>query len=379
MKKIIVLSIAIMLAVILSAQELQHEAIAINVEVPVRVFKSGVFVDDLTIDDFELFEDGVKQEIDAVYLIKKTTIEREESELAKEVAMQKFAPKPTLRQFVLIFEVIDYSPYLDDVIDYFFDNVFAPEDNLAIVTPIATYHLNSDLFAEKTLPEVADELKRKLKKDIRTGNAEYKSIMRNIIRGDATYIDYFRLKSMRRLEQGKVLEFAEMLKRIEGQKNVFFLYQRDAIPSRASPIENLTTSDYLYSTDELERDIAFDVDKVKQAFSDSMISAHFIYISGTEQYGQSVLNMGPSGGIIRDWSMHTFGALFEVAKATGGLTDSSANPAASFQKASDATENYYLLYYTPKDFAADGSFRNIKVKIKGKNYKVTHRAGYFAD
>jgi VWFA-related protein len=379
MKKIIILSITVMMAFFLSAQELQHEAIAINVEVPVRVFKSGVFIDDLTIDDFELFEDGVKQKIDAVYLINKTTIEREESELAKEVAMQKFAPKPTLRQFVLVFEVIDYSPYLDDVIDYFFDNVFAPEDNLAIVTPVATYHLNSDLFSEKPLPEVADELKRKLKKDIRTGNAEYKSIMRNIIMGDATYIDYFRLKSMRRLEQEKVLEFAEMLKKIEGQKNVFFLYQRDAIPSRAAPIENLATSDYLYSTDELERDIAFDVDKVKQAFSDSMISAHFIYISGTEQYRQSVLNMGPSGGIIRDWSMHTFGALYEVAKATGGLTDSSANPAASFQKASDATENYYILYYTPKHYEADGKFRNIKVKIKGKNYKVTHRAGYFAD
>lgn len=379
MKKLIVLSITVMLAIILSAQELQHEAIAINVEVPVRVFKGGIFIDDLAIDDFELFENGVKQKIDAVYLIKKTTIEREESELTKEDAMRRFAPKPTLRQFVLVFEVIDYSPYLDEVIDHFFNHVFAPEDNLAIVTPVNTYHLNNDLFAEKPVQEVADELKSKLKKDIRKGNAEYKSIMRSIIRGDASYIDYFRLKSMRRLEQEKILEFAETLKKIEGQKNVFFLYQRDAIPSVDASIGNLTTSDYLFSFDELGKNITFDVDKVKQAFSDSMISAHFIYITNTEQYQQSILNMGPSGATTKDWSMHTFGALFEVAKATGGLTDSSANPAASFQKASDASENYYLLYYTPKDFTADGKFRNIKVRVKGKNYKVTHRAGYFAD
>ena len=73
MKKLIVLSIAVILAVILSAQEIQHEAIAINVEVPVRVFEAGVFIDNLTIDDFELYEEGVKQKIDAVYLIKKTT------------------------------------------------------------------------------------------------------------------------------------------------------------------------------------------------------------------------------------------------------------------------------------------------------------------
>ena len=379
MKKLIILSITVLLALILSAQEIRHEAIAINVEVPVRVFRGGEFIDNLTIDDFELFEDGKKQKIDAVYLIKKTTIEREESELEKEVAMQRFAPKPTLRQFVLVFEVIDYSPYLDDVIDHFFNHVFAPEDNLAIVTPLSTYHFNSELFAEKPVQEVSDELKKKLKKDIRLGNAEYRSIMRRIIRGDAVYIDYLRLKRMRRFEQEKVLEFAETLKKIEGQKNVFFLYQRDAIPRPVEAIGNLTTSDYLYATDELERDIAFDVDKVKQAFSDSMISAHFIYITGTEQYQQSILNMEPSGATTSDWSMHTFGALFEVAKATGGLTDSSANPAASFQKASDASENYYLLYYTPKDFTADGKFRKIKVRVRGKNYKVTHRAGYFAD
>lgn len=379
MKKLIAITITLVLAVILSAQEIRHEAIAINVEVPVRVFKGGVFIDDLVIGDFDLYENGVKQKIDAVYLIKKTTIEREESELGKDVAMQRFAPKPTLRQFVLVFEVIDYSPYLDDVIDHFFDHVYAREDRLAIVTPLNTYHLNSDLFAQKPLKEVSDDLKGQLKKDIRKGNAEYKSIMRSIVQGEATYIDYFRLKNMRRLEQERLLDFADTLKKIEGQKNVFLLYQRDAIPRPSSSFGNLSISDYLYTIDELERDISFDVNKVKQAFSDSMISAHFLYISGTEQYQQSELNMRPSGDIIRDWSMQTFGALFEVAKATGGLTESSANPAASFQKASDATENYYLLYYTPKDFKADGTFRNIKVKIKSKNYKVTHRAGYFAD
>ena len=379
MKKLIAITITVMLAVILSAQEIRHQAIAVNVEVPVRVFKGAEFIDNLVIDDFEIFEDGVRQKIDAVYLIKKTAIEREESELGREIARQRFAPKPSLRQFVLVFEVIDYSPYLDDVIEHFFDHVYAQEDKLAIVTPLKTYHLNSDLFAQKSAKEVTDELKAKLKKDIRLGNAEYKSIMRRIISGDAAYIDYLRLKRMRRLEQEKVLEFAETLKKIEGQKNVFLLYQRDAVLRPNVSIGNLAVSDYLHSTDDLERDITFDVEKVKQAFSDSMISAHFIYITGTEQYQQSVLNMGPSGATARDWSMQTFGALFEVAKATGGITDSSANPAASFQKASDASENYYLLYYTPKEFKADGKFRKIKVKVKGKNYKVTHRAGYFAD
>jgi VWFA-related protein len=379
MKKLIIISIIVILAVILSAQEIQHEAIAINVEVPVRVFKGGLFIDNLSIEDFELYEDGKLQKIDAVYLVKKTTIEREESELTKDEAMRKFAPKPALRQFILIFEVIDYSSRLDEVIDHFFDNVFAPEDKLTVVTPINSYELKNELFANKPLQEVSNELKEKLRSDVRKGNAEYKSIMRSIITGDATYIDYFRLKNMRRLEQDKLLEFAKALKNIEGQKNVFMLYQRDVIPGSSTSMENLSVSDYLYTPDELGKDISFDIDKVKQAFSDSLISAHFLFITNTEQHQQSVLNLEPSGSTTQDWSMHAFGALHEMAQATGGLVDSSANPAASFQKASDATENYYLLYYTPADYKADGKFRKIKIRIKGKNYKITHRAGYFAD
>jgi len=64
---------------------------------------------------------------------------------------------------------------------------------------------------------------------------------------------------------------------------------------------------------------------------------------------------------------------------TGGLKDTSANAAASFKRAVDFSESYYLLYYTPKDYKADGEFKKIKVKVKGQNYRITHRAGYIAD
>jgi hypothetical protein len=44
-----------------------------------------------------------------------------------------------------------------------------------------------------------------------------------------------------------------------------------------------------------------------------------------------------------------------------------------------ASENYYLLYYTPRDYRADGSFRSIKVRVKGADYRTSHRQGYIAD
>lgn len=91
-------------------------------------------------------------------------------------------------------------------------------------------------------------------------------------------------------------------------------------------------------------------------------------------FGGGVFKMTEEGT-----TLNVFAAFSEVSKATGGLRESSADPASIFIKAVDASENYYLLYYTPNDYKSDGKFRNIRVKVKGKNYRVLHRAGYLAD
>ena len=81
MKKIILAFFIAGLSLVVLAQEISHESIVINIEVPVRVFKGGQFIDDLTINDFIVHEDGKLQQIEAVYLIKKTNIQREEAEI----------------------------------------------------------------------------------------------------------------------------------------------------------------------------------------------------------------------------------------------------------------------------------------------------------
>jgi len=68
-----------------------------------------------------------------------------------------------------------------------------------------------------------------------------------------------------------------------------------------------------------------------------------------------------------------------MARATGGFIDSSANAEALFKQAVEASENYYLLYYIPLNYKEDGKFKEIKVRVKNKKYKVTHRLGYFAN
>jgi hypothetical protein len=90
----LVFTISVFASFILRAQELTHAVSVINVEIPVRVYRGGIFVDSLTIKDFEVFEDGKPQPIEAVYLIKKADIIREEGkkEIKPKVA-RRFIPR----------------------------------------------------------------------------------------------------------------------------------------------------------------------------------------------------------------------------------------------------------------------------------------------
>jgi len=189
-----------------------------------------------------------------------------------------------------------------------------------------------------------------------------------------------KLEALRRIDQRKLLDFADYLKDKEGQKFVFLFYQREFIPKidprtfdrlvrlyQNNPVVKFTTTSLfaLY-----RRDISIDVERVKRAYSDSSIGIHFLFFSKTAEYTPGVR--------MEEHSEDIFSVFNDMAVATGGLTTSSANPEYLFKKASDASNSYYLLYYTPKDYVEDSKFKNIKVKVKTGGYRITHRLGYFA-
>ena len=75
MKRIFMVGCFSLLSLCVFSQQVAEQAMVINIEVPVRVFENGSFVDNLTIDNFEILEEGFPQKIEAVYLVKKRTVE----------------------------------------------------------------------------------------------------------------------------------------------------------------------------------------------------------------------------------------------------------------------------------------------------------------
>jgi len=377
-KKYMFLITVAILGIALFAQEITHETLVINIEVPVRVFKGEKFVEDLTIDDFEVFEDGKIQKIEAVYLIKKTSIEKKEGE-------KIFSPNVS-RNFVLLFQVQDYLPKIEKALDYFFNNVIMPGDALTVFTPMKTYNFKTEALSLLPREEIVKQLKAKIRKDTLMGNSEYKHLLREM-QEQVAGVDEMSIQIVQLLLNRLVMGFAEFLKAKEGQKYVFLFYQKELLPqldpTTLSTRQSLSQDEqhFLFQLSDLflhyRRDIAFNVDRIKQVFSDSSISIHFLYI--TKAPVLSVEGMQPSPVTWREQSEDIFSAFREMAMATGGLTDSSSNAASSFQRVVDASENYYLIYYAPKGYKRDGTFRNIDVKVKNKNYRISHRAGYFAN
>jgi VWFA-related protein len=384
MKKIIIVFIIFLIMPTLSNYALpqeEHVERVVSIEVPVRVYKRGNFIRDLSIHDFLLYEDGVPQRIDAVYLIKKKTIEREERH--KE-AVKTREPEIESRNFVFVFEILSYLPKLNEVMDYFFNKVMLPGDSLKVYTPIRAYTIKEDAFKVLSKQKIADQLKAKLREDIVMGASDYRNLYEQIRKivytEDMTpkplmCMDVLRkMKALQQVDVSKLTKLAESLKQTEGQKHVFLFYQKQSLPI-PDCIDGFQKMELLASMPQ-------HVEEIKTAFSDASISSHFVFITkkpSDELDITRMTNYADQEIKMEDSSAEIFGAFNDLAKATGGLTESSANVAVAFQKTVEATENYYLVYYTPKEYKADNKFHKIEIRIRGGGYRITHRAGYVAD
>ncbi|MFQ6070380.1 MAG: VWA domain-containing protein [Candidatus Aminicenantales bacterium] len=419
MRKIISLFIILFLNSFLFPQEkiFVEQATVINVEVPVRVFDRGKFVDNLSLEDFEVFEEGIPQKVVAVYLVKKDTITRKKEK-------KKFRPE-TSRNFYLLFQITEYSPRIEEALNYFIRKVLIPGDNLVVATPTKTYGMNERALELKSREEIIEELKELIRKDVLKGNSEYKASFENLKKitaaltsaigekiGDETraqlWLEEFaaeyknlgytiddtidlliamykgvleNLQRMRYVSQFKLMDFANFLKDKQGQKFVFLFYQREFIPEIEQGLLTQVSGEFQESqyvfhnlTDlfnMFKKEIYIDVDQVKQAYANSSASIHFMFFTKPAHNAPGIHFIEHSEDI--------YAAFKEMAKATGGTTESSSNPGFLFKKAVESSENYYLLYYSPQNYVRDGKFKKIEVRVKNKNYRILHRAGYFAD
>ena len=407
------LLVAALAAALIPAQDIQHERTAINIEIPVRVFKGDAFVDNLTIADFEVLEDGRPQSLEAVYLVRKTVIERREE-------TAPFAPD-TKRHFYLFFEMTEYDPRVRKALSFFVDEVLLPGDNLTLVTPMKTYRMKSEAFSDAGRARVFEQILGILRRDILVGSTEYRDVVDDLkslaltmtgavglsatntqspMAGDMftagsvfdvstsveeqlqTYSTLLgRLEAMRQVDQAQVTALADHLRGQSGRKEIFLFYQREFIPKLDPMVLTAYQSAYNDRPDIVQtvtglfeffrRETPLDVETIRKAYADSGAAVHFLYLTRPAPKVPGVA--------MEEQSEDIFAPFREMSRATGGYMTSTSNLEAAMRSAVAAAENYYLLYYTPAGYKADGKFHALEVRLKDRGYRLSHRMGYIAD
>jgi len=394
-KKLIIPLLVFLMASNIFSQIDQREVTVRNIIVPVRVYDKNNFVDHLTIEDFELYEDGVLQKIEALHLTDKTQLSRAEG-------AKGFIPQ-VARNYYLLFQLIDYNPKFGNAFDYFFSEVMLPEDNLTIMTPVKNYTLPKGALKKYSRDEISRDMQNVVRKDVQIGSSNYRSVFRDLkrivqsISGsgedviDSAYSLEFLLPryrdALRTMEELRVVDeklflmFAQQLKRIGGQKIVFFFYQREFRPEISGTVYDLIQSAYqdrpniLAEINDLfamyRRDTTLNAERIKHAFADSSLDFYFLFMDRRPESAPGI--------IMREQSEDVFSTFSEVTKATGGLIRTSQNPAMGFKNVVTASESCYFLFYSPKDYKKDGKFKEIEIRVKNKDYSIKHRTGYIAD
>jgi len=376
-----------------------------TVDVRVHVTTGGRFLDDLSLGEFSILEDGRPQAIGSLALVRGGRVVRREGE--------ETIPIPDERSYVLLFQAVDWDPKLVQVIDHLFTAVLKPGDTMTLVTPVKPYHLQKDALALKSKAELSKGMQDVLRKDILEGGGEYRGLVNELRRltkaigGNTTtfqedmesdvttetegglglelQIDRYRqalmkMEGIRLVDESKLLAFAASLKPRPGQKTVVLFYQREYRPEISGATMNRLMGLYQDNPDIIgnlmdlfqfyKREKTFDADMVKKAFCDAGIDFHFIFM---EKKNQRIF-----GATMREQSEDTFPGFVEIAKATGGTADSSLNPSAAFRHAADISGDYYVLSFARESGPADGGFRKFDVRVAREGCSVSYPQGYYA-
>jgi len=415
MKKSIYLLIAVFMILNLSPvpsqpQDRTKQEVSVTaVEVPVRVLAKGETVRNLTKDDFEVYENGILQTVTACEIVsRRISLDR-----TVDAEALKIPQKPRL--FILIFNVFDYNQSVGEGIDYFFQTVFRPKDQLIIVTEDRVLNLEKDDNPARIAERLKDTLKNyKSFSTMSTTKAymelglEGEKVLR-YLQGDLKeapgswefflnqFFDYYLRvwnEYKNRFFTFDIGLYQSLIQRIEKrpeEKWAFCFEQRDMFPtlkkegeleselrklmdSRTEPQDQAKIRLIQNKQRELQRsqDITenFPGERLKDLFMSAEITFHLITLKSTRVLFSRDFEL-------REVSQNYEDCFRQISLSTGGYSTFNNKILEALKEASAKEDYHYLVVYSPKDPSA-GKERKIEVKVKKEGADVISLKQYIA-
>jgi len=400
--------LAFLLVLPCQTEEPVKEAVSvINVEVPVRVFSGDRSVPGLGKDDFQVYENGKPQAINGFYVFHK--------KIGSPDGGPSSLQPPAGRYFVLIFRTYDCNEELEKGIQYLFQNIFRPEDQVFVMANNRTLMIER-LEAEPGAQDKILELVRSeshLAHNQMLGflrqteqNVDMTKLKLRLKRQDQPGPDYidgflqtylkswqdFKLRFLS-LELDKFYYFSRHLEHVKKEKWVLNFYQLEQFPDIAidSEIERFLR-EYIRSLQEsnnptliaqgrsiekLLRTVEMEM-KVSKDFPSEEVSKLFYKVNATFHsfFMRAFFDGGSQEVKFRDVASDIENSLKALTEATGGTLTTSNEIDAALAVVSEKTDDYYVLTYEPANAKKVGK---IKVTVKEKKYKVLYDNNIRAD
>jgi hypothetical protein len=267
------------------------------------------------------------------------------------LTVQPSAPQEggTPRNFVLLFDVLNYTRDAGDAVTFFFTQVLAPDDQLMIYTPARVYGFSKETLAQPKR-ELSEAMKEKLRGDTAACSLNYKTIfneMRNqaeaIEGGQTTSADgrsaiknsltMYRqdmedLRNLRKVNEPLLMKIVDMFKTQPGKNHMVMIYEAEfrpipdketlsrlrAIPEIAFIVAELFASD--------DQKSPLDARKFIDLLKEANVSLHFLYIKPKDKSS------------VQDYKEHSadmYDVFSQIAKGTGGLVETTASPEAALR------------------------------------------------
>jgi len=248
------------------------------------------------------------------------------------------------RNFVLLFDVLNYNRDVGDALTFFYTQVLAPADQLIIYTPARAYGFSKNTLTQPKR-ELSEAMKEKLRGDTAACSTNHKIIfsdMRNLVReleagstsgadsmaGIKNSLNMYRqnmenLRGLRKVNETLLGQILNVFKTQQGQNHMVMLYEAEfrPIPNkdtlsrlRAVPEISFLVSE-LFASDDQKAPL--DAGTYIDLFRDANVTFHFLYIKPKDK--SSVQDY-------KEHSMDMYDVFSRIAKATGGIVETTSSP-----------------------------------------------------
>lgn len=386
----------------------------INVEVPVRVMHKGKPITDLRKDDFILYENKKRMDINGFFLKRKQIVSPGKTAQSMGSGTGSLAP----RTFVIVFSVTDFNENLAQAVDHLFANVLRPKDRLLVFANDESKEYKGLYDKEAVKKELINNLaaqardarrrlviyinkietylnvhdfKVKLHKQDNTPLLLVQFLKKYLL----AWNDYKKRYLTPRVD--RFYYFSRYLEALRGDKWVLNFYQFDLFPkiklgsntmyvirdmatrlmnsqeATAHAMGKMINLLLNQITMDLNVSKGFPVEAVSKLFHKVDATFHCFFIRGVNRMGSNDLEYEEVASDLQN-------TLRRITRVTGGEIITSNRLITSIDTVTQIEDAYYILTYVPKKPEKAGK---IKIKVKNKKYKVLYddnfRADYISD